>query len=399
MDANAVGGAVNLVTPSAFDLEPGQRTSFSADYGYYDMNGESPFGASASWGNVFGGDDQFGVLLSASYLERDYESENVQGGNIWEEEGDFFVPEELVLRDYTLERLRTSFVANLEWRPNDNTNLYWRNIWNEFQDTEQRLETLYDYRNGDLIDQTPTSGTFTEGEGERASKDREEQQSILNTTIGGEFFFDAWTLEGYYTYGKAEQDTPFDNEYVFELSDPLPMTYATSDFFFDVDGGAAFNDPANTEFSEVEFASQVVEEDINVFGLDITRDLQVGRNPGFIKFGAKFTGREKTSDQDAQVYDGFDGDFLLSDVSQPGKDGFHCDERCYEFGPATNHGAADAFCNANRALFELSDDDSREVSAEADFTVEEDISAAYVMAGVDFGAPGASRCHSGTARP
>jgi len=259
MDGNAVGGAVNLVTPSAFELEQGERLSFSADYGYYDMSGESPFGASASWGTLFGNNEQFGLLLSASHLSRDYESENIQGGNIWEEEGDFFVPEEFVLRDYTLERLRTSVVANLEWRPNDNANLYLRNIWNEFQDTEQRLETLYDYRGGDLVDQTPTSGTFTEGEGERASKDREEQQSILNMTLGGEFFFGAWTFAGAYTYGNAEQDTPFDNEYVFELSDPLPMTYDTSKFFFEVDGGAAFDDPANSEFAEVEFARQIVE--------------------------------------------------------------------------------------------------------------------------------------------
>jgi TonB-dependent receptor len=136
MDGNAVGGAVNLVTPSAFDLAPGERISVSADYGYYDLSGESPYGASASWGTVFGDDDQFGLLLSASHLSRDYESENIQGGNIWEEEGDFFVPEELVLRDYTLERLRTSVVANLEWRPNGDSRFYFRNIWNEFQDTE-----------------------------------------------------------------------------------------------------------------------------------------------------------------------------------------------------------------------------------------------------------------------
>ncbi len=386
MDGNAVGGAVNLVTPSAFDLAPGERISVSADYGYYDLSGESPYGASASWGTVFGDDDQFGLLLSASHLSRDYESENIQGGNIWEEEGDFFVPEELVLRDYTLERLRTSVVANLEWRPNGDSRFYFRNIWNEFQDTEQRLETLYDYRNGDLVDQTPTSGTFTEGEGERASKDRREKQSILNSTLGGELFLGAWTVEGSYTFGKAEQDTPYDDEYVFVLADPLPMTYDTSSFFFDVDGGAAFDDPANSEFDEVEFASQIVEEDLNVIRLDLTRDLQFAGNPGYIKFGAKFTGREKTSDQQADVYDGFDGDFLLSDALRPGKSGFYCDERCYDFGPVIDHGAANAFFNANRDLFELSEDDSREVSAEADFTVEEDISAAYVMASADIGA-------------
>jgi len=384
MDGNAVGGAINLVTPSAFDLEDGELLSLSADYGYYDMNGESPYGASASWGTLFGDDEQFGILLSASHSAREYESENIQGGAAWEEEGDFFVPEELVLRDYTLERLRTSVVANLEWRPNTTTRLYMQNIWNEFQDTEQRLETLYDYRNGDLIDQTPTSGTFTEGEGERASKDRREKQSILNSTLGGEFIVREWTIEGAYTYGKAEQDTPYDQEYVFELSDPVPMSYDTSSFFFTVDGGAAFDDPANSEFSEVEFASQIVEEDLNVARIDLQRELNFRGNPAYIKFGAKFTGREKTSDQTAQVYDGFDGDFLLSQVVRPGKAKFFCGERCYEFGPTIDHGAANNFFDANTAGFELSADDSREVSSEADFRVTEDVTAGYLMANVDF---------------
>ena len=385
MDGNAVGGAVNLVTPSAFQLAPGESFKVSADYGYYDMSSENPWGVSASWGSVFGDDDQFGILLSASHLSRNYESENLQGGNIWEEEGDYFVPEEFVLRDYTLERLRTSFVANLEWRPNDVTSIYWRNIWNEFQDTEQRLETKYDYRGGDLIDQTPTSGTFTEGEAEYASKDRREKQSILNSTLGAEFFLNSWTIEAAYTYSKAEQDTPYDEEWVFAIADPVPMTYDTSDFFFVVDGGAPVDDPANSEFDEVEFATQVVEEDLNVIRLDFTRDMQFGGAPGFIKFGAKFTSREKTSDQISLVYDGFDGDLLMSQVSQPGKPDFYCSERCYEFGPAINHGAVNAFFDANEAFFELSDDDSREKSAEADFTVEEDISAAYVMATADIG--------------
>lgn len=383
MDGNAIGGTINLVTPSAFDLKEGERVNISADYGYYEMNGENPYGLSASWGTLFGPEERFGLLLSASHSAREYESENIQGGNIWEEEGDFFVPEELVLRDYTLERLRTSVVANLEWRPSDVSKLYLRNIWNEFEDTEQRLETLYDYRGGDLVNQEPTSGTFTEGEGERASKDRREKQSILNSTLGGELLVGDWTLEAAYTYGKAEQDTPLDQEWIFVLSDPTPMSYDTSSFFFDVDGGAAFDDPSNSEFDELELASQIVEEKLNVFRVDLRREMRIVGNPGYIKFGAKFTGREKTSDENARVYDGFDGDFLMSQVSRAGKTRFHCGQRCYEFGPVIDHRAANDFFSANIGSFELSDDDSREKSADADFEVNEDITAGYLMAGVD----------------
>jgi TonB-dependent receptor len=383
MDGNAVGGSVNLVTPSAFDEPSGQLLKVAAEIGYYDLNGESPSGANLTWSRVFGADGTFGFLLSASHSRREYESENVQG-NTWEEEGGFFIPDELVMRDYTLERTRDSVVANLEWRPSDTMSIYWRNIWNEFQDTEQRIETVLSYREGDLVGQTPTSGTFTEGEGARASKDRRENQSILNSTLGGEFLVGAWTIDAAYTHGKTEQDTPYDNEWVFELADPLPMSYDVSRFFFNVDGGAAFSDSDNFEFDELEAARQLVEEDLDVFVLDFKRETWFGDNPGFLKFGAKRLSREKTSDQEALVYDGFGGDLLLTPVSRPGKSRFYCSERCYEIGPAIDHRAADAFFGENSGDFELSEDDSREVSAEADYRVEEDITAGYLMGSVDF---------------
>jgi hypothetical protein len=55
------------------------------------------------------------------------------------------------------------FVANLEFRPSDAVELYWRNLYNDYEDIELQSEYTADYRNGDLEDQTPTSGTFTEG--------------------------------------------------------------------------------------------------------------------------------------------------------------------------------------------------------------------------------------------
>ena len=108
-------------------------------------------------------------MLSASYSDREFTSENVQGGDPWEEEGDFLIPDEMNLRDYLIRRVRKGFVANFEFRPNDDVKLYWRNIFNRYEDTELQREVTYDYRNGDLMDQTATSGTFTEGEGERAN--------------------------------------------------------------------------------------------------------------------------------------------------------------------------------------------------------------------------------------
>jgi outer membrane receptor protein involved in Fe transport len=42
LDGNAVGGTINIVTPSAFDDPDHRFLSASVDYGYYDLNEEKP---------------------------------------------------------------------------------------------------------------------------------------------------------------------------------------------------------------------------------------------------------------------------------------------------------------------------------------------------------------------
>jgi TonB-dependent receptor len=387
LDGNAIGGSINIITPSAFDDPDGRFFSASADFGYYDLGGQNPFGGSLAWGRVFG-DEKFGVVLSASYSDREFTSENVQGGDPWEEEGDFLIPSEMNLRDYLIRRVRKGLVANFEFRPTENTKLYLRNIFNRYEDTELQREVTYDYRNGDLIDQTETSGTFTEGEGERANSRRFEIQEIRSSSLGAEFTPGDWTIGASFTLGHTEQDTPQDNFWSFELDDVIPMSYDTSDQFWVVTAGPEFQDAANFEFNEYSRGGQIIEEDLQIAQVDFKRDLTFGDNAGFVKFGAKHIGRESSSDQDMVVYDGFDGDddLLLSQFAAPGNPGFYGSERpYYTFGPTPDFNAAEAFFNDNAGDFEVSDADTIAESYGVDYEVAEDISAAYLMGSATVG--------------
>ncbi len=388
MDGNSVGGAINIVTPSAFDDPEGFFFSASADYGYYDLNGEHPTGLAAGWGQVFGANDEWGIVLSASYTDRQYDTENLQGGDPWEEEGNFLIPDEQVLRDYRITRERAGIVANLEWQPSDEAKLYFRNLFNDYQDTEIQAETIWKYREGDLENQTATSGTFTEGEGERLISDRLEKQRIRTHTIGGEFIVGRWGIDAQATIGEAEQDTPRDREWVFELSEVQPMTYDTSDEFWRVDASdtAAFNDPGNFEFSEYLRGGQIIVEDITSFQLDFERDITVGNAPGLVKFGIKSTDREKTSDQDMTVYDGYADDLTLVGFTEPGKADFYDSVRpYYDFGPRMLFPALEGFYDGNTAGFEVNDADTVAESYGVDFEVNERVDAAYIMGEFDVG--------------
>jgi len=386
MDANAIGGSINIITPSAFDDPDGRFISITGEYGYYDLGEENPFGAAVAYGQTFGADDQWGIVLSASYSDREYTSENLQGGDPWEEEGDFLVPDEFVLRDYSIERERTGFVANLDFRPNDNMQFYFRNLYNEFKDTELQPETVFDYRNGDLTDQTPTSGTFSEGEASREVQAREETQSILSSTLGAVLRSGDWTFEPSLTFGNAEQDTPSDIGWVFEYEDVAPMTYDTSRRLFNVEAPDEVYDDTLFSFEEHFRGGQQVEEDLAIGMFDVQRDFLGGENPGFIKIGAKYLDREKTSDQNITVYDGLDDlDLLLSDVSIPGRPDFYSSEGGRRFGPKVNATAANRFFAENQAAFEVNDADTIAESFGVDFTVKEEITAGYFMGSVDVG--------------
>lgn len=386
MDGNAIGGSINLITPSAFDNPEGHFFSATADAGYYDLNGENPFGAALAYGQTFGAEKQWGVVLSASYSDRTFNSQNVQGGDPWTEEGDFFVPDEFNLRDYEIERIRTGFVANLEYRPSDRVSLYFRNLYNEYEDTELQSEYVADYRNGDLEDQSETSGRFTEGEAVRINSKRLEIQKILSSTIGGEFQLgDYWTLDVSATYGETEQDTPYELNHEFALDDVVAMTYDTSRRFFSVDGGPAVFDPERFEFDKAEIGGQLIEEEMLIGRFDLARDLNFGENPGSIKFGVKLVDRDQTSDQNFDIYDGFDGDYLMSQVAQSRGLVFESDAGGYDFGRGVDFRAAQDFFEANQASFERSDADSIAESYGVDYRAQEEVTAGYVMGTVNTG--------------
>ncbi len=389
LDGNAIGGTINLVTPSAFDDPDGRSFAATTDYGYSDLGGHHPWGANAAWSGVFA-DDRFGIVLSASYSDRKFSSENVQGGDPWtDDDGDYpyLIPDEQNIRDYLIRRVRKGFVANFEFRPNDATKLHWRNIINRYEDTELQPEITYDYRNGDLENVTPTSGLFTEGEGKRENSERLEIQKILSSTLGGEFEIGNWTLNLAAIYGKTEQDTPYDNDYVFEADDTFPMTYDISDYYWHVDAPAGFYDAAGYEFDEAARGHQLIEEKLRIGQVDLRRDIEWGDGrSGFLKGGAKLISRKLTSDQDMIVYDGFDGDFLLSQVAHAGNRDFYRDIRpYYTFGPYPDYRLAERFFRDNEASFEVNPEDTITESYGVDYRVKEDVTAGYLMASLDIG--------------
>jgi TonB-dependent receptor len=114
--------------------------------------------------------------------------------------------------------------------------------------------------------------------------------------------------------------------------------------------------------------------------LDATRSLALERGDFEIQFGAKSRAREKSYDLEADIFDGFDGDFSLADVAGRQSYGLA------SIDPLPNGPAVRDFFNASSAGFERDGVESAFESNAADFLVEEDVRAAYLMGRYDNGA-------------
>jgi len=384
LDANAIGGNINIVTRSAFDsAEPFGVVSARA--GYNEKSGRNPYGASATWGSTLGPEDKWGLVLAGSYYIKRYDTDLVENLGWAEFAPEDFAPENYRIFAYDIERERIGINANLEYRPNDTTLWYLRSIFNEFTDEEARHQLDFDAARGD---QTPLSSTVvqnSEGRASREYRQNNQTQQLNNISIGGEFDFDNVTWGASYTFSHAEEITPLRIDWEYRSGGgAFPNTVDVSGPYAEFDAGPAINDPANFDFRRVRRRTDAIEEDINSFKTDIRIDREFGSHSGYLKFGFKYAQRDKFRDRENMDYEDA-VDFTLADTGlfSSGPSDFF-DGR-FELGPVLDFAAHEALFQSDSAMFEFNADGSAENSIASDYDIVEDLYAGYGMISVDFG--------------
>jgi len=380
MDANAIAGAANIETVTAFD-RPGTFGSLRGSYGKYDLNGKHPYEMDASIGTRFGPDRQFGVVLAFNYSSREFEAQNVQSGGKWEEVNGEFVPLRQTIRDYHTRRQRYGAVANFDWRPTDDVKAYARFLYSKYKDRESRPGFTIDLDDDEITNQTATSGDFAEAEIARALRSREEDSDTLTASLGGEFDLgDNWLrVEGSYT--RANKRDPHRDEISF-AGEGVTGTY-------DLSGGipvfrpdASAFDPASYEFDETSYEHRRAREDLYQARADFRAPIAIGDDSS-IKVGLKYTKRRKTNDAESVIYDGYDGTFGFDEVQ--GESIGSIFKGRYPFGITIDRPSADAFFDSNFDNFELDEEGTLGDSLAGDYLIREKIFAAYAMATIKVG--------------
>jgi len=394
MDAQGLGGQINVNSPSA--LEQGERFGFAqVDYGGNDTNDREDFSGSFGAGDLFL-NDRLGVYVGGTYSERDLVVNRFEGE--WAPTPDGrSVPNKNILTIIDETRERISGTANLEYRIDALSKVYFRGVFNQTTDDSVRPEIENELDEDTVVFETPTSGTATVEPGQLKTRVQEAEREILNLSLGAELNIGArqrWLWEPELAFSTASETRNPLRFVEFNVADEDENgTFDFSNPLFSIDSPLRF-DPAAFEFDKIRFETGLnnespakQDEDIFVIQNDLGYDhgtVNWFGHTGFIetKVGAKITLRDREVDEDSNRWESV-GPLDISMFSSPGPDNFR---GRFRFGPIVDFNRIAEFFFSNPDQFRFQEVSSTTNSIEDDYDAEEDIFAGYVMWEGSFGA-------------
>ncbi|NJB71186.1 TonB-dependent receptor [Saonia flava] len=348
MDADALGGSVNLITrtaPQGFRLSAniGSGINFITDKAI--LNGSLLVGDRSKNG-------KFGWMLAGSLNDNDFGSHDIEAE--WTDEFEFYTGVDdgegepildevdvdpfvnvFEMRTYLVQRIRRSFSANFDYQFDANNNVFLKTMYNWRDDRENRFRLEHEILDGEDIeadDFTITNGVptrfpvevkrQTKGgiDNDRNKNRRLEDQRMQNYSLGGNHLFGNLKMDWMASYAKASEErlderyAEYESEYIInnDVSDSEFPLFTSAD-------ATDANDLGNFEFGEITNENQYTEEeDLNVFlNFELPADF-FGNGDGIIKFGARGRFKSKLRDNDFFEFDLEDDFPTLADV--PTKD-------------------------------------------------------------------------------
>jgi TonB-dependent receptor len=387
-DANAIGGSINLITPTAFD-RAGPFTFATARGTYNDKSGKVGFGGSVTHGQRFGPDGQFGLVVAGSYLKRFIDSDLAEptGYQTFATGEDRLIaPTSFVLFDYRIMRERIGAILNLDWRPDDNVRVYVRNIYNEFTDEEERDQFNISLMNGAPAPTVLSSSqiSYRNARATRQFRQNNQTQKLYNISPGVELRLGAAELDLNYAYAHAQEHTPLRDDLEFrtaanrtatlDVSTPLPVFVALDPTLFN---------PAAYPLRRIRQRREKIDEDLNAFRADLKIPFADDEKT-FFKAGGKYIKRVKERDNSQTQRDALGtSTFAGTGAGLPPIDDFY--KGAYEFGPAIDYQAVLVFYAANPNLIAVNALQTAINERALDYRINEKIYAGYGMVSLALG--------------
>lgn len=357
MDADSIGGAVNLVTKQAVS-RPTMLASAAGGYNALQEDGGQRQASGTFGRRVANGRIGFLVGGSAAHLNRGSENFEVDYN-----EG---LIDELQTRDYIIERERYGVNTSVDVKANQNSSFIFRGIFNKFRDYE--VNNRPEYQVGD-------------SRIERVLKNRQQDQTIASVSGTGQHVLGprGTTVDYRLSWSRAQEHQPDRLDTVFRQS---KVNFAPNVSASSIDPDNIQANPLNEDLSRYTLKEQVYEpfltRDREVTGSANLR-MPFASSGGFtsvFKAGVKFRDKRKFREADTIIGE------PASPVpfAQLQQTGFSAGNRFlggrYTFGPGISPSLARDYFNALPASAKNFDHESDA----ADYDATERVAAGYAMA-------------------
>lgn len=313
MDADAIGGSVNLITRAV----PGrERLSASLSGGFAPIRDKGIYNGSFIYGNRFL-DNRLGIVASGTYQTQNFGSDNIEA--VWDkDDNENTYLSEMDIRKYDVQRIRRSVSLGSDYIIDDNNRLDFNIMYNWRDDRENRFRTRY--RDIELQDDGTYMGSIrreTKGgiDNNRNKNTRLEDQRVFNTSLKGQHLISSkldmdWAL----SYSKASEERPNERYIDFQQKDVLMMQDLSNPNLPLVSAVNGEN-PADFELRKITENYNYTEESELGFKLNFRTPLSVIEGQkGRLRFGGRLRIKDKNRENNFFSYESIDGIGNLNEV-------------------------------------------------------------------------------------
>lgn len=308
MDADAIGGTVNIITKTARSEKPEIKASLAA--GYNQLRETGNYQVQLAYAQRVG---KLGFSINGSHYANNQGSDNLEfeydklpyRGSVGQgDSGNYHVLyTEMQLRHYDITRKRTGLSGAMDYKFSENAQIYLRAMYNKHYDKESRYRKIY------TLDDPINDTYFTYGGIEHDLKDRTKIQEISTLNLGGRHSTGPLRIDYEAAYSLATESQPDRIEILFEdpvqsialkidKSDPRwPRVYYPKAS----DSLAAFT-YENYELDDMLLLQEEVRDENLTGRVNVEIPFRLGGHEVSLKAGTKFRTKEKTRDNIAQVF-------------------------------------------------------------------------------------------------
>ncbi|WNH08399.1 TonB-dependent receptor [Thalassobellus suaedae] len=393
MDADALGGSVNLVTRTSPN---GYRVSATLGSGVNFITNKKILNGSFLVGGK-SENKKFGWMLSTSINDNDFGSDNVEA--VWVNEAENMVGddvevkpyiEESDIRTYLVERIRRSFSANFDYAFDANNTIYLKTMYNWRDDRENRYRLRYKKIEAELdasdniIGYTGEIDRQTKGgiDSNRNKNARLEDQRMQNYSLGGNHLLGTLEMDWMTSFSTASEERLNERYISYRVKD-VALNEDLSDTEFPLLTPVNASDVDFSEFGLKEITEENQYTDEKDFNAFVNFKLPVNffnTNDGFIKFGGRSKVKNKERENNffeyAPLNSAFDDLTALPLIDQTDSD--YLAGSKYAAGQFVDNKFLGSLDLNNASLFEVEDVPSE--YARANYKVKEYVYAGYFMA-------------------